>query len=501
MFIFPALLLYTGACLASTAQTPTLEGWQFGDTSRSSWDLLWSCLSTIFACTWTILCLNVERGKPDKWTRLWHSGLAWLICLLCPELTAWSAVEEYFRARQLATYYNALQLHEQGIPSQQTLDTRKSQPSLQPNREIWTTRKGFCVNMGGLAVQTRDSYRFTVSRKNIQMFLSAGLLKSSDFDDEDVKDLAKVDALGKLFTVGQSAWIVCNIIARKACSLSISPLELATVAYVVLGLLIAAFWWKKPKDVVAPIIIPLYCTRDELPFEIRQQMELRPGQGIQLRPDTLAKDNAVALPRKVAPKSSKRILPYFILYDPERIPEATEDDLSPNARAWNALFGTALVVVFGGIHTAGYASPFLSAHITKGAYRLTLSFVTMIPWNVLGLTHPYSWNLDFPTIAERTAWRVFTLIGLGIGIAPGILDQWPLLTVWLGKKNLLLASMKSLGDPTQRRTEFEEFPPNFCLYIYLLARLGIFALVLSSLRALPVDTYTTPNWISEIPHL
>lgn len=113
----------------------------------------------------------------------------------------------------------------------------------------------------------------------------------------------------------------------------------------------------------------------------------------------------------------------------------------------------------------------------------------------------HSWNFIFPTIAERTAWRVFSLIGVGAGMAPGVLDQWPLVTVWLGKKKLLPSCMKSLGDPTQRRTQFEEFLPNFFVYIYMLTRLGIFALTLASLRALPENIYITPDWLSSIPHI
>lgn len=72
--------------------------------------------------------------------------------------------------------------------------------------------------------------RFTISRKNIRAFIRADLVKRSDFVDEDIKDQAKVDTLGKLFTVVQSAWTTCNTITRAAYSLPISPLELVTVA-------------------------------------------------------------------------------------------------------------------------------------------------------------------------------------------------------------------------------------------------------------------------------
>lgn len=36
--------------------------------------------------------------------------------------------------------------------------------------------------------------------------------------------------------------------------------------------------------------------------------------------------------------------------------------------------------------------------------------------------------------------------------------------------------------------------------LYIIARFGIMALVCSSLRALPEDSYTTIGWVTSIPH-
>ena len=113
----------------------------------------------------------------------------------------------------------------------------------------------------------------------------------------------------------------------------------------------------------------------------------------------------------------------------------------------------------------------------------------------------YRWNFSFPTNAEKIAWRVFTLIAVGIAVIPGIMDQWPFFTVWLGKKNMLPPCMESLGNPTQRRTKFEAVLVNIFIYIYFLARLGTLALMLSSLRAQPPGIYITPDWLSSIPHV
>jgi hypothetical protein len=40
-----------------------LISWQLEVNGRSTWDILWPCLTTIFACTWTILHFNVWLGN------------------------------------------------------------------------------------------------------------------------------------------------------------------------------------------------------------------------------------------------------------------------------------------------------------------------------------------------------------------------------------------------------------------------------------------------------
>jgi hypothetical protein len=62
-----------------------LQGWQFNDNSRSSWDIVWTCLTTIFACTWTVL----RQGVParNKSQALITASKLWVFTLnfLAPE--------------------------------------------------------------------------------------------------------------------------------------------------------------------------------------------------------------------------------------------------------------------------------------------------------------------------------------------------------------------------------------------------------------------------------
>ncbi|KAJ5847831.1 hypothetical protein N7455_011788 [Penicillium solitum] len=108
----------------------------------------------------------------------------------------------------------------------------------------------------------------------------------------------------------------------------------------------------------------------------------------------------------------------------------------------------------------------------------------------------YRWNFTFPTEAEKIAWRVFTLIAISSSFIPLVVAQGPLIAVWLAGKKLLPSCMTSLGDPNSPVTILEIVLANGSLYLYFIARFGTLALMLSSLRALPADSYITPDWLS-----
>lgn len=72
---------------------------------------------------------------------------------------------------------------------------------------------------------------------------------------EDLSDRSKSDSFTKAFAIIQSTWLVVQSIARVSAGLSISELELATMAYVLCAIIIYAFWWYKPFSVTHVTIL------------------------------------------------------------------------------------------------------------------------------------------------------------------------------------------------------------------------------------------------------
>jgi hypothetical protein len=74
-------------------------GWQAGDNHRGTWGILSSCLSTIFACTWSVQHPNVpESPQKGRWSRLVRSSKWMIITILFPELIVLHAIFEFTMA-------------------------------------------------------------------------------------------------------------------------------------------------------------------------------------------------------------------------------------------------------------------------------------------------------------------------------------------------------------------------------------------------------------------
>ncbi|GAW14721.1 hypothetical protein ANO14919_041240 [Xylariales sp. No.14919] len=63
----------------------SIVGWQAGPTDRGTLTLVYSCLITIFACTWTVLHLNVPAVDDGPWTLAIRKAKWMAITVLFPE--------------------------------------------------------------------------------------------------------------------------------------------------------------------------------------------------------------------------------------------------------------------------------------------------------------------------------------------------------------------------------------------------------------------------------
>ena len=95
--------------------------------TRSIYNILWSCLSTIFACTWITVHPNIPAPSDSQWAVLRRRLAIMGYFLLAPEFVILWAARQHFSARYLT------KKHEKNDPS-------------------WTRTHAFFLIMGGFTL-------------------------------------------------------------------------------------------------------------------------------------------------------------------------------------------------------------------------------------------------------------------------------------------------------------------------------------------------------------
>jgi len=71
--------------------------------------------------------------------------------------------------------------------------------------------------------------------------------------ESEIRDKSKGDTLGKLVTVLQTTWFMAQYLGRWTAHQPRTQLEVMTLAYAALNVVIYALWWDKPLDIQEPI--------------------------------------------------------------------------------------------------------------------------------------------------------------------------------------------------------------------------------------------------------
>jgi len=84
----------------SDALFPRLGDQYFDD--RTVWNIVWSCLATLFACSWVAVHPNVPRATDSEALILGRRLATMGYMLLAPEFVIFWAAEQHFSAKEIA---------------------------------------------------------------------------------------------------------------------------------------------------------------------------------------------------------------------------------------------------------------------------------------------------------------------------------------------------------------------------------------------------------------
>ncbi|KAE9391776.1 hypothetical protein BT96DRAFT_1000995 [Gymnopus androsaceus JB14] len=208
--------------------TPT-QNLAAGTTSRSSPDacndinrcrtlfqILSSCISVLIACIWVSVHPNVPSRNDSLWVTSRRKAGLMLVTLLAPEIMILWAVRQWFASRELYKMYK-----DKG----------------------WTRTHASFALMGGFALYNGDEF-VSILRHAQPPDAAPGTLLAHHvyvigrIREAELSDRSRSDSFSKLVVVSQTTWFVVQLLARWANKLPITLLEVMTVAFAAMNIII-----------------------------------------------------------------------------------------------------------------------------------------------------------------------------------------------------------------------------------------------------------------------
>lgn len=72
------------------------------DHGRTMWNIVWSCVVTIFACTWVAIHPNIPKPQSPTWAVMMERGAITVLALLMPEFILVWAIRQWYAAADIA---------------------------------------------------------------------------------------------------------------------------------------------------------------------------------------------------------------------------------------------------------------------------------------------------------------------------------------------------------------------------------------------------------------
>lgn len=131
--------------------------------------------------------------------------------------------------------------------------------------------------MGGFMLYNDDQPKGILTFNSFCDLIKRQCIDFPRITEDDIQDRSKGDALSKGLVILQTSWFILQCIARWNQHLSVTELELVTLAFAALNGVMYFLWWNKPLDVWRAF--PIYLRKDkDLSKQYRLSESLIPVQ-------------------------------------------------------------------------------------------------------------------------------------------------------------------------------------------------------------------------------
>ncbi|KAG7409237.1 hypothetical protein Forpe1208_v011702 [Fusarium oxysporum f. sp. rapae] len=176
-----------------------MVGWVSPAPRRSTWIIIWSCLSIFIVCSWKCVHLNIPTHEEIQGE--WHTVQ---LFEYLPDVSFWPKAPLRRKWRRKIAWMTFIALASLG----------------------WRWLRGTDIQPDMLRIP-----------------------------EPEIKDLSKADVITKAFAIIQCTWLVVQSISRFAHGYAIYQLELATLAFIFCAFVMHVFWWNKPFNVESRRIV------------------------------------------------------------------------------------------------------------------------------------------------------------------------------------------------------------------------------------------------------
>ena len=341
---------------------------------------------------------------------------------LAPELILWLAVRNFSQARALLGY---LVTH---------------------GGDEWTLVHAEFAVAGGMRVKSPESDEIEpdVDGSSLRKAVVSGQINEPPISKEELKSRSKSDGIVKFIALLQITWFGLQALFRAIQHLQVTALEIMTVAFFFLTVLIYGIWWNRPQGIEYPIIIKLQNADATGAEGSRGENVDTKSRGTTKRWFTHDKNAAWAEGSRgenVDTKSRGTTKRWF-----------TDDKYAAWAEADEAFF-------------------------------MILAFIAPL----FGAIHCLAWDAPFPTSKEALAWRICAVATTTLPFVDCAL--------------FLFAKLNVVRGSRYDGSMFERFLLIIPMALYAIARITLITLAFMSLRALPADAFQTIAWTNYVPNL
>lgn len=119
----------------------------------------------------------------------------------------------------------------------------------------WTTAHGFFTQMGGFVLYKNHFPLQVLTYDRLASLLQDKKILQPTVTERELRDRSKGDWVSKIIAVLQTLWFVVQCLARWGDGLSVSTLEVLTLAFAALNGAVYAAWWDKPQSVDTAVAV------------------------------------------------------------------------------------------------------------------------------------------------------------------------------------------------------------------------------------------------------